>query len=133
MATVPLISIIEDDDRVRMATGGLVVTLGYNVETFESGEAFLDSQSLEKTQCLIADIQLPGMSGPQLQQHLGKVGAKIPILFITAFPAGRVHDQVMQRGAVAYLTKPFDRATLKDRLQWALRPERDSSQIKRDL
>jgi FixJ family two-component response regulator len=120
VATVPLISIVDDDKNVRTATGGLVETLGYKVETFESGEAFLGSQSLEKTRCLIADVQMRGMSGPQLQEHLLRVGTKIPIIFITAFPVGRVHDQVMKRGAVAYLTKPFDRATLKTQIQWAL-------------
>jgi FixJ family two-component response regulator len=116
----PLISIVDDDDHARLATGGLVETLGYDVETFESGEAFLGSQSLEKTKCLIADVQMRGMSGPQLQEHLLKTGIKIPVIFITAFPVGRVHEQVMKRGAVAYLTKPFDRATLKNRLQKAL-------------
>jgi FixJ family two-component response regulator len=123
VAAVPLISIVDDDKNVRTATGGLVETLGYEVETFESGEAFLSSQSLEKTRCLIADVRMRGMSGPQLQEHLLKIGTKIPIIFITSFPVGRVRDQVMKRGAVAYLTKPFDRATLKNRIQWALGDE----------
>jgi FixJ family two-component response regulator len=126
VAAVPLISIVDDDDNVRMATGGLVETLGYDVETFESGEAFLGSQSLKKTQCLIADVQMRGMSGLQLQEHLLRVGTKIPIIFVTAFPVGRIHDQLMKRGAVAYLTKPFDRATLGNRLEWALGRERDN-------
>ena len=117
VAQVPLISIVDDDDDVRMATGGLVETLGYDVETFDSGEAFLSSRSLEKTKCLIADVQMPGMSGPQLQEHLLSLGTKIPVIFITAFSFGNIRKQVMERGAVAYLTKPFDRATLKNRLQ----------------
>ena len=120
MASAPLISIVDDDDNARTATSGLVETLGYDVETFESGEAFLGSQSLKKTQCLIADIQMPGMSGLELQEHLLKTDSKIPIIFITACPVGQAHDQVMKRGAVAYLTKPFDRATLENRLQRAL-------------
>jgi FixJ family two-component response regulator len=123
VAAAALISIVDDDDNARMATGGLVETLGYDVETFASGEAFLRSRSLEKTECLIADVQMRGMSGPQLQEHLLNTGAKIPVIFITAFPVGRVHDQVMKRGAVAYLTKPFDRATLKNRLRKALGDE----------
>jgi FixJ family two-component response regulator len=123
VTSVPLISIVDDDDNVRMATGGLVETFGYDVETFESGEAFLGSQSLAKTQCLIADMQMPGMSGLQLQEHLLRVGTKIPVIFITSFPLVSIRDQVMERGAVAYLTKPFDRATLENRLQRALARE----------
>jgi FixJ family two-component response regulator len=120
VAPGPLISIVDDDDNVRMATGGLVETFGYDVETFESGEAFLGSQSLEKTKCLIADVQMRGMSGLQLQENLLKNGINIPVIFVTAFPVGSVRDQAMKQGAIAYLTKPFDRATLKSRLQWAL-------------
>ena len=120
MAAIALISIVDDDENVRLATGGLVETLGYDVETFESGEAFLGSHALEKTRCLIADVEMRGMSGPQLQEYLLESGTKIPVIFITAFPVGRVHDQVMRRGAVAYLAKPFDRATLENRLQRAL-------------
>jgi FixJ family two-component response regulator len=123
VAPAPLISIVDDDDDVRMATGGLVETFGYDVETFESSEAFLNSRSLEKTKCLIADVQMRGMSGPQLQEHLLRIGTKIPVIFITAFPLGSIRDQVMERGAAAYLTKPFDRATLKKRLQSVLERE----------
>lgn len=123
MAPVPLISIVDDDDHVRMATGGLVETFGYDVETFESGEAFLSSQSLNETRCLIADVQMRGMSGPQLQEHLLRMGTKIPVIFITSFPLGSIRDKVMERGAVAYLTKPFDRDTLENRLQLALERE----------
>ena len=106
-----------------MATGGLVETFGYDVETFESCEAFLGSELLDKTRCLIADVQMRGMSGPELQEHLLSYGIKIPVIFITAFPLGSVREQVMKRGAVAYLTKPFDRATLQSRLQSALERE----------
>jgi FixJ family two-component response regulator len=123
VAPVPLISIVDDDDNVRLATGGLVETFGYDVETFKSGEAFLSSKSLEKTKCLIADVRMRGMSGPQLQEHLLRMGTKIPVIFITSFPLGSVRDQVMERGAVAYLTKPFDRDTLEKRLQLALERE----------
>ena len=126
MTYVPLISVVDDDDSVRVATGGLVETIGYDVETFGSGEAFLGSHSLEKTQCLIADVQMNGMSGPQLQEHLISSGVKMPVIFMTAFPVGRTRDQVMKRGAIAYLTKPIDRATLEKRLRWALGPEGDA-------
>jgi FixJ family two-component response regulator len=120
LTSIPLISIVDDDDSVRVATGGLVETFGYDVETFESCEAFLSSQVLGKTQCLIADVQMRGMSGPQLQEHLIKSGIEIPVIFITAFPNSRTLDRVTARGAIAYLAKPFDRATLQKRIQRAL-------------
>ena len=126
MTYVPLISIVDDDDSVRVATGGLVETIGYDVETFGSGEAFLGSQSLDKTQCVIADVQMNGMSGPQLQEHLISSGIKMPVIFMTAFPLGRTRDRVMKRGAIAFLTKPIDRATLEKRLRCALGHEGDT-------
>jgi FixJ family two-component response regulator len=106
-----------------MATGGLVETFGYDVETFESCEAFLGSELLDKTRCLIADVQMRGMSGPELQEHLINFGKKIPVIFITAFPSNRIRNRVTKRGAVAYLTKPFDRATLQKRIKLALGEE----------
>jgi FixJ family two-component response regulator len=120
MKHAPLVSVVDDDDSVRTATRDLLETLGYDVETFESGEAFLDSESLEMTRCLIVDVQMPGMSGPALQQHLLNSGRNIPVIFITAFPLGSTRDQVLERGAVAYLAKPFDRATLLKRVQRAI-------------
>jgi FixJ family two-component response regulator len=120
LESVPLISIVDDDENVRLATGGLVETFGYDVETFESCEAFLDSRLLDKTRCLIADVQMRGMSGPQLQEHLINSGIKIPVIFVTAFPGSNTRNRVMKQGAIAYLTKPFDRATLQNRLQRAL-------------
>ena len=120
---VPLISIIDDDDSVRVATGGLVETFGFDVETFESCEAFLRSPLVDRTRCLIADVQMRGMTGPQLQEYLIKCGIKIPVIFITAFPSSRTRDRVTERGAIAYLAKPFDRTTLQKRLQLALGDE----------
>jgi FixJ family two-component response regulator len=122
----PLVSIVDDDEGVRTATRGLVETFGYDVETFESGDAFLASESLEKTRCLIVDVQMPGMSGPELQEHLVNSGKRIPVIFITAFPLGCTRDQVLRRGAVAYLAKPFDRATLLKRLQRAIGEDGDN-------
>jgi FixJ family two-component response regulator len=120
-----LISIVDDDDSVRLATGGLVETLGYDVETFGSCEAFLGSEVLDKTRCLITDVQMRGMSGPELQEHLINFGKNIPVIFITAFPSDRIRARVTERGAVAYLTKPFDRATLQKRIKLALGDERN--------
>ena len=124
-----LVSIVDDDDSVRTATRGLVETFGYDVETFDSSEAFLESESLDKTRCLIVDVQMPGMSGPTLQEHLMISGKEIPVIFITAFPLESTRDQVLERGAVAYLAKPLDRATLLKRLQRAIGDDSDARRV----
>jgi FixJ family two-component response regulator len=108
-----------------MATGGLVESFGYDVQTFDSGEAFLGSEWLEKTRCLIVDVQMPGISGAELHEHLLKSGKKIPVIFITAFPRSSTRDQVLKRGAVAYLTKPFDREALLSGIQRAIGDDGD--------
>ena len=86
MTRALLVSIVDDDEGVRMATGGLVESFGYDVQTFNSGEAFLGSEWLDKTRCLIVDVQMPGITGAELHEHLLKSGKKIPVIFITAFP-----------------------------------------------
>jgi FixJ family two-component response regulator len=120
-----LVSIVDDDEGVRMATGGLVESFGYDVQTFDSGEAFLGSEWFEKTRCLIADVQMPGISGTELHEYLLKSGKKIPVIFITAFPRSSTRDQVLKRGAVAYLTKPFDREALLNGIQRAIGDDED--------
>jgi FixJ family two-component response regulator len=108
-----------------MATGGLVESFGYDVQTFESGEAFLGSEWLEKTRCLIVDVQMPGISGTELHEYLLKSGKKIPVIFITAFPRSSTRDQVLKRGAVAYLTKPFGREALLSGIRQAIGDDLD--------
>ena len=121
MKPAPVIAIVDDDDMVRSATRGLVESFGYNVETFVSAEAFLGSEWPRKAHCLIADVQMPGMSGPGLFRHLVNSGIDITIIFITAFPNRELRDRVSKAGAVAYLTKPFDRAVLLESIQQARR------------
>ena len=108
-----------------MATGGLVESFGYDVQTFNSGEAFLGSEWLDKTRCLIVDVQMQGITGAELHEHLLKSGKKIPVIFITAFPCSSTRDQVLKRGAVAYLTKPFDREGLLSGIQRAIGDDGD--------
>jgi FixJ family two-component response regulator len=83
------ISIIDDDQTVREATGDLVQSLGYEVLTFESAERFLESGRLAETSCLIADLHMPGLSGLDLQSRLIAEGQRIPVIFVTAFPEER--------------------------------------------
>ena len=105
---IPLISIVDDDDTVRAATESLVRSLGFETRTFASAELFLQSSSLQATRCLILDVQMPNMSGIELQERLSERGFKIPIIFITAYPDEAVRQRAMEAGAVAFLLKPFE-------------------------
>ena len=105
---IPLISIVDDDDTVREATESLVRSLGFKTRTFESAESFLQSSLPQETQCLILDVQMPNMSGIELQERLSERGFKIPIIFITAYPDEDVRQRAMDAGAVAFLLKPLE-------------------------
>jgi FixJ family two-component response regulator len=105
---------------VREATGDLVQSLGYEVLTFESAERFLDSGCLAETSCLITDLQMPGLSGLDLQSQLIAEGQHIPVIFVTAFPEERSRRRAMNAGAVGFLSKPFDEGSLIDCLHTAL-------------
>jgi len=102
------ISIVDDDESVRRATASLLRACGFVTSTFGSAEEFLRSPHLHDTSCLISDVQMPGMTGPELQSRLLELGSEVPIIFMTAFPDERIHRQVDSAGAVAYLRKPFD-------------------------
>ena len=102
------ISIVDDDDTVRAATESLVRSLGFEARTFASAESFLQSSSPRETRCLILDVQMPNMSGIELQQRLSELGFEIPIIFITAYPDEAVRQRAMEAGAVAFLLKPFE-------------------------
>ena len=86
MRSATLISIVDDDESMREATKGLVRSLGYQAATFSSAEEFLQSDSVDSTSCLIADVQMPGLSGIDLQRRLIARGSRMPTIFITAFP-----------------------------------------------
>ena len=120
MAQVPVISIIDDDASVRVATNRLVRSLGYVAHTFASAEEFLASSRVNDTSCMIADVQMPGMSGIELQSHLLAQGRRLPIIFITAFPEESARTKALNAGAVCFLTKPFDGPTLIRHLDAAL-------------
>src|SRR5271170_6976936 len=90
LSRVPVVSIVDDDDSVRIAMGSLVRSLGYEACLFASAEAFLDSLDVTDTSCLIADIQMPGMSGLDLQSELHIRQRYIPTIFITAFAEERL-------------------------------------------
>jgi FixJ family two-component response regulator len=106
---------------VRATTDSLVRSLGYVADTFASAEAFLRSKRVDDFSCVIADVQMPGMSGVELQAHLRTQGNHLPFIFITAFPDERVRAQALGAGAICYLTKPFDGDSLIQCLQTVLK------------
>ena len=120
MMDSPVISIIDDDPSVRKATDGLVRSLGYRSLTFASAEDFLQSDHLEDTSCVITDVQMPGLSGVELQTVLNARGARLPMIFITAYPEDRIRRSVLEAGAIGFLSKPFEEAVLIEHLQAAL-------------
>lgn len=122
MAAV-VISIVDDDPSIRVATDTLVRSLGYLAYTFASAEEFLRSPQADNSDCLIADIQMPGMSGLELQKALLARGRRIPVIFITAFPDANVESQAMKGGAVGFFSKPFDAVALTERIAAALAPK----------
>jgi FixJ family two-component response regulator len=118
---VPVISIIDDDESVRGATRSLVRSLGFTAHTFASAEDFLQSPRVNDSSCVITDVQMPGLSGVELQSRLLAQGCRIPIIFITAFPDENVEARAMKAGAICFLSKPFDGSTLIKYLDVALK------------
>jgi FixJ family two-component response regulator len=121
LSKLTLVAIIDDDRSVRATTDSLVRSLGYIVHTFASAEEFLRSNRLDEFACVIADVQMPGMSGVQLQDHLRAQGYRVPFIFFTAFPDDKIRAQALAAGAICYLTKPFDGDSLIRFLQAALK------------
>jgi len=120
LTSPPLISIVDDDEEVRTATAGLVRALGYQAQAYASAEAFLGSPDAEDSDCLILDVQMPGMSGPELQQAILRGGKPAPIVFVTAFPDPKIRAGVLAAGAVGMLAKPCDGKALVDTIEVAL-------------
>jgi len=115
-----LISIVEDDTGVRKSMGRLIVLLGHASGAFVTAEEYLESELLGETACLICDVQLPGMSGPDLQARLIADGHRIPIVFVTGHFNETTRARVLTAGAVGYLAKPFDPRALIGCLEKAL-------------
>jgi FixJ family two-component response regulator len=114
------ISIVDDDESVRVAVARLARSLGFVSCPFASAEDFLHSPHLKDTACLIADVQMPGMSGLDLQDALLAAGYRIPIIFITAHPEQGVRKRAEAGGAVAFFEKPFDMRAIAQSLHTAL-------------
>jgi len=118
--TSSLISIIDDDRSVREAIQGLIRSLGYPTVAFGSAEDYLDSGRIRDTACIITDLQMPGLSGIDLQRRLLADGHQTPVIFVTAFPSDRLRQQALDAGAFGFLSKPFDESSLITCLDKAL-------------
>jgi FixJ family two-component response regulator len=115
-----LITVVDDDASIRLATDSLLRSRGYAVCTFASAGVFLQSAELNETACVIADVRMPVMGGVELQAILRAQGRSVPFVFITAFPESAVRTQAMSGGATCFLTKPFDAPTLIKYVEAAL-------------
>jgi FixJ family two-component response regulator len=123
----PLVSVVDDDESVRESLPDLLRQFGFDAEAFSSAEAFLASDVVSDTRCLILDIAMPGMSGPDLQQELTRRQQQIPIVFITAHGDTNARPRLLERGAVDCLFKPFSEAALLEAIRAALRrPDRSA-------
>lgn len=118
----PLIAIVDDNSSMREAIGGLVESVGYRAASAASAEEFLGSRHVHRTSCLIADMQMPGMTGLELHQRLSAAGKGIPTILITAYPDERVRERALAAGVVGYLAKPFDEDDLLACIGSALAP-----------
>jgi len=120
-AAKSLVSVIDDDESVRESLPGLIEEFGYAAHPFSSACEFLASDVVSQTKCLILDVMMPGMTGPDLQRELKVRGHDIPIIFITANRDDSLRRGVLEEGAVECLHKPFSDTALFNTLQSALR------------
>jgi FixJ family two-component response regulator len=121
MAKCLLVSIVDDDESVREALPDLLQALGYSAQAFSSAEEFLASDYVSSTRCLILDLSMPGMSGPDLQRELALRPQQIPVVFITAHEDETMRRRLVQQGAADCLFKPFTDIALRNALDTALR------------
>jgi FixJ family two-component response regulator len=115
-----LVAIVDDDESVRTALHGVLRSVGLKPRAFTSAEEFLESGQRDQVGCLITDVQMPGMTGLELQARLAEDDERIPIIFITAFGNARMRAQAMRAGAVEFLGKPFDDEVLLESVRAAL-------------
>lgn len=122
MVTRPTIAIIDDDEHVRTSLSSLLRSYGYSVYLYESAEALLTSGTIRSFDCLVSDIQMPGMSGLHMYQQLLREGHVIPVIFITASAEQAPRLAAKRLGARCYLSKPFEGERLIACLEIALKP-----------
>ena len=118
--TAPLIAIVEDDESLRQAMVGLVRSLGYRVASYPTAEDFLAADMRERSNCVVTDIQMPGLSGIDLKERLVAAGVATPVIMVTARAEAAIEDRARASGAFCFLKKPFEAETLIGCLERAL-------------
>ena len=121
MPGTPLISVVDDDDAIRISLEDLIRSVGLRAQGFPSAEAFLRSNQLHETDCLILDVHIPGISGLELQHQLAATNSHLPIIFITAHENKDWRRQALHASAVAFLYKPFYEEALLNAIDAALK------------
>jgi FixJ family two-component response regulator len=123
---IPTIAVVDDDEAVRVSTANLVRSVGLRADAFASGEELMRSHRIDDTCCVITDMQMPGMTGLELQRLLLARSCTIPVIFITAYPDERTRRDALAAGAVGFFSKPFDGTALIDCIENALNGPRGS-------
>ena len=118
-----LVSIVDDDESVRESLPDLLNELGFASQAFASAQEFLVSEGIARTRCLILDVAMPGMGGPELQEELKRRKIRIPIIFITGHRDETLRSRLIEQGAIACLIKPFSDAAMLGALNSALQSE----------
>jgi FixJ family two-component response regulator len=116
----PLLSVVDDDESIRESLPDLLREFGFAARVFSSAEEFLSSDCVDETRCLILDIAMPGMSGPELHQELKRSGHKIPVVFITGQRDEALRARLVKPGVAGFLLKPFSDAALLAAIKTAL-------------
>jgi FixJ family two-component response regulator len=116
----PLLSVVDDDESIRGSVPGLIEEFGYAARAFSSAEEFLSSGAIDETSCLILDIAMPGMSGPELHLELKRRGEKVPVIFITGQKDEAIRTRLLKQGAAGFLLKPFSDTALLAAIKTAL-------------
>ena len=117
---VSLVGVVDDDESLREAISSLLRSAGYRCSVFPSARAFLESDTLEATDCMVLDVRMPEVTGPELQAKLRAMNSAVPVIFVTAHADDEVRARALRDGASAFLNKPFSEDALLDAIRSAL-------------
>jgi FixJ family two-component response regulator len=121
LAETRVFAVIDDDESIRRAVGGLISSFGFAIEAFGSGEEFFLCGNPQGVACIVLDFYMPGMSGLEVQSRLVELGSRVPLIFMTACRDGRVRSRALAAGAVDFLYKPFSEEALLSGIRSALK------------